>query len=231
MGGSSGYRGQVERVSHEASVNRSARYLVGFRNEDGTLDTVSVWASSPDDAVGAAQSWLEESQELSLTRSEHETQLVGSEPASSDLGVASSSETVEHRRYSRSGAPLSTLFRADVDHLRRLTNRMRSDEGRSWTLLRTLLRDKGLDPRKAVVVGLQPDDEEPEAGTTVVCEGHRVFSFFVSTHPEMDQGLPRLSTDASFQMTPGPALIELPPLEPWNPLVRAGFELIEEEHG
>lgn len=205
-----------------------ARYLVGFENLDGTRDTVTVWARSPEAATQAARAWLEESQEIDLSTSEASAMQVGEHREHGDLEGASASEDVQHERFGSDGKRLSTMLRADAGHIRRLTQRMRTDPSPDWSLLRQLLKDQSLDPRRAVVVALQPDDELPQQGISVVCEGRRVFSFFPAAHPLMEDGLPVLRADASFEIVPGPALIELPSLEPWTPLIRAGFRILED---
>ena len=164
----------------------------------------------------------------SLAGSEVEVEPAGARPEPDDLGVAPADEQVDHRRFSSGGEPLSTLYRAEPEHIRRLTSEMRAGTSAGWAFLRSVLEELGLDRRRAVVLGFDSPELDP-AGATVLYEGGRMFSFFASAHPAMDQGLPVMRPDASFEIAPGPALIELPLAdEVPDPLVRAGLVLLDE---
>lgn len=125
---------------------------------------------------------------------------------------------------------MSTLLHADPDHIRRFTHRMRSDEGAGWRLVRSLLKDYGLDPQRVIATSSALDGPQPPQVVTLVADGSRVFSFFRTAHPKMaTDGLPVVLDDGSFDMQPGPALIELPTMNPWNTQIDLAFRLLEEE--
>ncbi len=75
-----------------------------------------------------------------------------------------------------------------LEQIAELTNLLRGSEELLWTRLRTLLREKGLDPARTILVECFPDDPQFEFGI-VVTEAGKVFQFgFDYLHRQVKDG-------------------------------------------
>jgi len=77
---------------------------------------------------------------------------------------------------------------AKQDQIRQLTDLLRGSEEPFWARLRVLLREKGLDSARVILVECFRDDTQFEFGITVTDDG-RVFQFgFDYLHKSADDG-------------------------------------------
>jgi hypothetical protein len=197
---------------------------VRLHHRNGAIDVISVWASGPEEAIDEAKRWIEGSQNLPVPGTGHEVRRIGSKPDPFDLGMGVTSDLVNHRRFTKEGQPLSTLFRAEPDHIRRSTRLLREGEGNGWRQLRELLKSRGISSELAAVVNPSMHDREPREPVSIVASDRRVFLFFRGLHPSVPD------SHEGFHMETGPALEELDrPSEGWDIFVEAGFEVLDQE--
>lgn len=91
-----------------------------------------------------------------------------------------------------------------LDEMRLLTDLLRSDENPFWRRLRALLRLRGQDPQKLVVMYSFEDDDHKEFGVLVTPE-KEVFTYdFVYRYRNISQGVISRWRKATEKYSSGP---------------------------
>lgn len=204
-----------------ASKNAKHRYLVTFEFANGIRDTVSVWASSRATAMEAARSWLEFSQDYPASEAVRIlAEVLGDEASGGDIGVAASNRDVNHQRFSSEGELVHTLFHGVPDEVHRLTSMLRESNDGNWPLIRSLLKQEGVEAGDAAVVGSWDWRPDRPQHATIVTRSGNVYLFSDGSSPADNPKGPRRRD---------PDLLKAPSRDDWTPDIELGFELLKDQ--